>query len=93
MFEKYQQIRKSNLALFKALARRAKLAIKALEKNVSAKKTAKMYEILIRNEQSETPPIKIQDNDVLNFIDAATTKIEKRKEIKDFYLKIINILK
>lgn len=93
-FGDYKRIRKSNLALFNALARRAKLAVRAMEKNLSLSETVELYKLLIQKyEMTEETNLDIRDSDVLEFIDAALTEPDKRARAKEFYVGAIKNIK
>ena len=88
----YKRLRSSSPALFKALARQAKLAIEAMQKEKSPAETAALLKNLMGRDK-EMDPRKMPDTfGVRLFIDAMLTKPEERSKAKRFYLNALENL-
>lgn len=86
----YRKLRKSNPALFKALARQAKLAIEAIKKEKSPAEAAKLLKLLLSKDKEMDPRIAPDTYGVRLFIDAMLTTPEERSKTKRYYLSVLD---
>lgn len=86
----YRKLRKSNPALFKALARQAKLAIEAIKKEKTPAEAAKLLKLLLSKDKEMDPRIAPDTYGVRLFIDAMLTTPEERSKTKRYYLSVLD---
>lgn len=88
----YRKMRSSRPALFKALARQAKLAIEAQKKGKTPIETAALLKALLSKDKEMDPRTAPDTYGVRLFIDAMLTKPEERSKTKRFYINVLDAL-
>ncbi|MFA6049833.1 MAG: hypothetical protein WC761_01430 [Candidatus Paceibacterota bacterium] len=91
-FDYYRKMRSSNPALFKTLARQAKLAIEAMKKEKTPAETAELLKILLAKDKEMDPRLAPDTYGVRLFIDAMLTNTDERSKTKRYYINVLDAM-